>query len=82
MSGNTAGTRTSKLRRLEIAVSVVNFAVAILNAIRFWLRHDSLDAVNAGLFLALAVLFMFRSKRIGETQVTQLNIQDSRERKS
>jgi uncharacterized membrane protein len=66
MSENTARTRTSKLNRLEIAVSILNFAVAILNAIRFWHRHDSLDAVNAGLFLVLAALFMSRSRRIGE----------------
>jgi hypothetical protein len=43
-------------------------------------------AVSAGVFLVMAVLFVFRSKRVGEPQITpqitQLDIQDSRQRKS
>jgi len=75
----------SKLRLLEIAVSILNFALAVLNAVRFWRGRDSVDAVNAGLFLVMAVLFLRRSnqpERVGESQITQLNIQNSRERKS
>ena len=85
MSERTASTRTSKWRPLEIAAGIVNFAAAVVNAIRFRHGHDSVDAVFAVLFLVIAILFLWRSsrpERERETQVTQLNIQDSTERKS
>jgi hypothetical protein len=85
ISENSARTRTSKLRVLEIAVGILNLALAALNAIRFGRGHDSLDAVGAGLFLVMAVLFFYRSNRPergGEPQITALNIQDSKERES
>jgi len=47
---------------LEIGASILYFALAIFNAIRFWHRHESLDAVSAGLWFAGAVVFAFRSK--------------------
>ena len=85
-SENIPDTRTSKRRPVDIAVIILNFALAVVNAIRFRHGHDSVDAVFAGLFLAVAVLYMFRSKHfgehVGEPKISQLKIQDSKERKS
>jgi hypothetical protein len=85
-SENAPDARTSKLRGSEIALSIINFALAVVNAIRFRHGHGPVDAVSAGVFLVMAVLFGFRSKRVGEAQttpqITQLDIQDSRQRKS
>lgn len=76
MSADPASPRTSRLRRWELAVSVLNLVAAVLDGIRFWRRHESLDAMNAGLFLALAIVFMLRNKRSGELQIAKLNIED------
>ena len=85
MSERTASTQTSKWRGLEIVASIVNFAAAVVNAIRLRHGHDPTDAVFAVLFLVIAILFLWRSsrpERVRDTQVTQLNIQGSEERKS
>ncbi len=86
MSENAPDARTSKLRGWEIALSILNFALTAVNAIRFRHGHDPVDALSAGVFLVMAVLFVFRSKRVGEPQttpqITQLYIRDSRQRKS
>jgi hypothetical protein len=77
---------TSKWRPLYVALIVLSFALAVVNAIRFRHGHDPVDAVSAGVFLVIAVLFVFRSRRAGEPQtkpqIAQLDIQGSGQRKS
>ena len=70
--------RTSKYRRWWIVLSVLYLGIAIADSIRFWYRHDSLDAINAALWLVATVVFAYRSRHVGEPQITRLDISASR----
>jgi len=71
--------RTSKYRRWWIVLSVLYLGIAIADGFRFWYRHDSLDAINAVLWLVVAVASAYRSRHLGEPRITKLGISASGE---
>jgi hypothetical protein len=79
MFKEVAERRTSKRRRWSVVLSVLYLGLAALNAFSFWKKREDISAMNACLWLAVAVAWAYRSRHVGEPQITKLDIESSKE---
>jgi uncharacterized membrane protein HdeD (DUF308 family) len=74
MFNEISESRTSKLRRRAVVVSILYLGIGVFDLIKFRYTHISDHALWGCVWLIVGVVWWFKFRHVGEARVTKLSI--------